>query len=78
MHLFKTAKGIALQRDDSFQFVDAEWDSLISDDDLYGHLSSLAHDASEAAREAVAGDLLPPIGTEPLPFPSKPLPLALI
>jgi len=64
MHLFKTAKGIVLQREKSVQFVEAGWDSLISNDHLHGYLSSLADGSSEAAREAIASHLLPPIGTQ--------------
>jgi len=64
MHLFKTAKGIVLQREKSLQFVEAGWDSLVSNDELHGFLSSLEHDSSEAAREALASHLLAPIGTQ--------------
>lgn len=64
MHLFKTAKGIVLQREKSVQFVETRWDKLISNDELYGYLSGLAHASSEAAREALVNHLLPPIGTQ--------------
>jgi 2-dehydro-3-deoxy-D-arabinonate dehydratase len=64
MHLFKTAKGIVCQREGSFVFVDAEWDSLISNDDIHAWLAQLSDSSSEAAREAVTNHLLPPIGTQ--------------
>lgn len=64
MHLFKTARGIVLQREKSYQFVEAGWDSLISNDNLQGYLSSLAIAPSETAREAIANHLLPPIGKQ--------------
>ena len=64
MHLFKTNKGIVCQREGSFLFVDAEWDSLILNDDLHEWLCQLADGSSEAAREAVTNHLLPPIGTQ--------------
>jgi 2-dehydro-3-deoxy-D-arabinonate dehydratase len=64
MHLFKTAKGIVCQREGSFVFVDAEWDSLISNDDIHAWLAQLSDSSSEAARKAVTNHLLPPIGTQ--------------
>ncbi|MGK2925977.1 MAG: fumarylacetoacetate hydrolase family protein [Lysobacterales bacterium] len=64
MHLFKTTKGIVLQRESSAQFVHAGWDSLISNDDLHGYLCGLADDSSETATEAIARHLEPPIGTQ--------------
>jgi 2-dehydro-3-deoxy-D-arabinonate dehydratase len=64
MHLFKTTKGIVLQRERSAQFVNAGWDSLISNDDLHGYLHGLADESSETAREAIASHLEPPIGTQ--------------
>lgn len=64
MHLFKTTRGIVLQREESVQFIAGDWDSLISNDRLHGYLSGLAHDSGEAAREALANHLLPPIGTQ--------------
>ncbi len=64
MHLFKTSSGIVLQRGTSFRFVDASWDNLISKDDLHDWLAQLPGDSSEAARAAVSGQLLAPIGTQ--------------
>jgi 2-dehydro-3-deoxy-D-arabinonate dehydratase len=64
MHLFKTTNGIVLQREESVQFVADDWDSLVSNDHLHEYLSVIARDSSEAAREAIAGQMLPPIGTQ--------------
>jgi 2-dehydro-3-deoxy-D-arabinonate dehydratase len=64
MHLFKTAKGIVLQREHSTQFIEGGWDSLIANDNLHGYLSALADRSGETAREAIASHLLPPIGTQ--------------
>lgn len=64
MHLFKTTKGIVLQRGSSAQFIEAGWDSLIANDHLHGYLAGLADRSSEAAGEAIARHLLPPIGTQ--------------
>lgn len=64
MHLFNTTKGVVLQRESSAQFLEDGWDSLISNDNLPEYLSGLADTSTEAAREAIAGHLLPPIGTQ--------------
>lgn len=64
MHLFNTTKGVVLQRESSAQFLEDGWDSLISNDNLPEYLSGLADPPNEAAREAIAGHLLPPIGTQ--------------
>jgi len=64
MHLFKTTRGIVLQRGDAFRFVDANWDALIRNDDLHGYLASLAGSTGDDAREAVAEHLRAPIGTQ--------------
>jgi len=66
MHLFKTTKGIVLQRGGSFRFVDAEWDSLVAKDDLHEWLTCLdagSYD-DEAAAKAVTEHLLAPIGSQ--------------
>ena len=41
MPLFKTTKGIVLQRGGSLRFVDAEWDGLVAKDDLHEWLTCL-------------------------------------
>jgi 2-dehydro-3-deoxy-D-arabinonate dehydratase len=64
MHLFNTTKGVVLQRESSAQFLEDGWDSLISNDNLPEYLSGLADPPNEAAQEAIAGHLLPPIGTQ--------------
>ena len=64
MHLFNTSKGIVLQREENIQFVDADWDSLISDDNIHDHLSRLVVSSSDTAREAICKHLLAPIGTQ--------------
>lgn len=64
MHLFKTARGIVLQRGKSVQFVDAAWDSMISNDNVHEFLSGIAPDSSTAAKEAMEKDLLAPVGTQ--------------
>lgn len=64
MHLFKTSKGIVLQRDSTFRFIDAEWDALMANDRLHEWLTNLDSGTSEAAVSAVRNDLLPPIGTQ--------------
>jgi 2-dehydro-3-deoxy-D-arabinonate dehydratase len=64
MHLFKTTKGVVVQREGSAQFLEGGWDSLIANEHLHGYLSGLADRSSAAAREAIASHLLPPIGTQ--------------
>lgn len=64
MHLYKTTKGIVLQRKESFQFIEDQWDSLIANDNLHEWLSGLAVNACEDARKAIANHLLAPVGTQ--------------
>ncbi len=64
MHIYKTSKGIVLQREGAFTFVDAEWDSLLRNDHLYEWLSSQAAHSTEDARRAVSNHLLAPIGNQ--------------
>lgn len=64
MHLFNTSKGVVLQRESSAQFLKDGWDSLVSNDNLHEYLSGLADRSTEAASDAIASHLLPPIGTQ--------------
>jgi len=64
MHLYKTGKGIVVERDSGFSFVDAEWDALIANDHLHEWLSGLDSVASDAAKSALTSHLLAPIGTQ--------------
>ena len=64
MHLFNTTKGVVLQRESSAQFLEDGWNGLISNDNLHEYLSGLADRSTEAALDAIASHLLPPIGTQ--------------
>ena len=64
MHLYKTTQGIVLRRANSFQFLDSDWDQLISRDDLCRFLSGLATNCCGQAKEAVENHLMAPIGSQ--------------
>jgi 2-dehydro-3-deoxy-D-arabinonate dehydratase len=63
MRLFKTLKGIAVERDNNYYLIQGNWDSFINDDNLFakvtGILSSLNLKDSSVAEEP-----LPPIGSQ--------------
>jgi 2-dehydro-3-deoxy-D-arabinonate dehydratase len=64
MHLYKTTKGIVLKRADTYQFLDSNWDQLITNDDLYRYLSEQGICNCNRAKYAVDRHLLAPIGTQ--------------
>jgi 2-dehydro-3-deoxy-D-arabinonate dehydratase len=64
MHLYKTTSGVVLRHENSYRFIGADWDTLISNDDLYRFLAEQDSDHSNEASEAVKHNLLAPIGTQ--------------
>lgn len=68
MKLYKIAKGILLEHNNSAYIIDDEWDSLINRDDLAGYLKLISVDTTpisvEVKDEYLNGKILPPIGSQ--------------
>ncbi len=68
MKLYKIAKGILLEHNNSAYIIDDEWDSLINRDDLAGYLKLISADttpiSAEVKDEYLNGKILPPIGSQ--------------
>ena len=68
MKLYKIAKGILLEHNNSAFIIDDEWDSLINRDDLAGYLQSISADTTpisdEVKDEHLNGKILAPIGSQ--------------
>ena len=68
MKLYKIAKGILLEHNNSAYIIDDEWDSLINRDDLAGYLKQISEDttpvSAEVKNEHLNGKILPPIGSQ--------------
>jgi 2-dehydro-3-deoxy-D-arabinonate dehydratase len=63
MRLFKTPKGIAVERDNNYYLVTDDWDSFINDDNLFTKVTDLLSTLS-TVDQAVISELLPPIGSQ--------------
>lgn len=68
MHLYKTSKGLVLKNNSESFLIDAEWDALINQDDLYNQLQQI-NDRSkkiteEESHEYITNHILPPIGSQ--------------
>lgn len=68
MHLYKTAEGIVLKKDDNFFLLSGNWDAVINQENLYQFLEAAAipsHEIKSEQAEAYINEyLLPPIGTQ--------------
>lgn len=68
MKLYKIAKGVLLEYNDSAYIIDDEWDSLINRDDLAAYLQLISEDttaiSAEVKNEYLNGKILPPIGSQ--------------
>jgi 2-dehydro-3-deoxy-D-arabinonate dehydratase len=68
MKLYKIAKGVLLEYNDSAYIIDDEWDSLINRDDLAAYLQLISEDttaiSAEVKSEYLNGKILPPIGSQ--------------
>lgn len=68
MKLYKIAKGILLEHNNSVYIIDDEWDGLINRDDLAGYLKLISADttpiSAEVKDEYLNGKILPPIGSQ--------------
>lgn len=63
MRLFKTLKGIAIERDNNYYLIPDNWDSFINDDDLFDKVTNLL--SSQVPKDSsVINELLPPIGSK--------------
>lgn len=68
MQLYKTSKGNILLHDNAAYRIDGEWDTIINQKDLYGHLEKLSKSSAPLSeneyREALEKHLLAPIGQQ--------------
>ena len=67
MKVYKTKKGIVLQKDDSYYLVkEQNWDSFINDDNLYSKLETIAGSTSPSAeaKSLLSADIQPPIQSQ--------------
>lgn len=68
MHLYKTTSGAVLRHKTQLFLIRDDWDTLINQEDLYGHLKKLTADAERldeaGALDLIENHLLPPIGTQ--------------
>ena len=68
MKLYKIAKGILLEYNDSAYIIDDEWDSLINRDDLAAYLQLISEEttaiSAEVENEYLSDRILPPIGSQ--------------
>ena len=68
MHLYKTARGAILVDERQYYLVEEEWDQLINQQDLYGHLDTLRATSrvfdENLATDLIQNYLLPPIGSQ--------------
>jgi len=68
MKLYKIAKGILLEYNDSAYIIDDEWDSLINRDDLAAYLQLISEEttaiSAEVKNEYLSDRILPPIGSQ--------------
>jgi 2-dehydro-3-deoxy-D-arabinonate dehydratase len=63
MRLFKTLKGIAVERDSNYYMIPDNWDSFINDDNLFTKVTDLL--SSQTPKDSsVISELLPPIGSQ--------------
>lgn len=62
MRLFRTLKGIAVERDNNYYLILDNWDSFINDDNLFSKVMDLI--STHAPKDpSVISELLPPIGS---------------
>ncbi len=63
MKLYKTTKGAVLLKNNAQYVVQADWDELINDDNLYARLAKIGDD-SKSQDDLLSGRLLPPVGKQ--------------
>lgn len=62
MKLYKTRKGIVIEKDNKFYFTNENWESFINDDDLFKKTEQLISLTTAGDRRLI-NELLPPIGS---------------
>jgi len=63
MRLYKTTKGIAVEKDNNYYLIKDNWDNFINDDNLFTKVSNLL--SSQVPKDpSVISQLLPPIGSQ--------------
>lgn len=63
MRLFKTLKGIAVERENNYYLIKDNWDSFINDDNLFTKVTNFLNTHAPADSSVMSG-LLPPIGSQ--------------
>ena len=63
MRLFKTLKGIAVERDNKYYLIQDDWDSFINDDNIYSKVTKLLS-SQLPCDSSVISELLPPVGSQ--------------
>jgi len=63
MRLFKTLKGIAVERDNNYYLIQENWDSFINDDNIYAKVTRLLS-LQLPCDSTVISEVLPPIGSQ--------------
>jgi 2-dehydro-3-deoxy-D-arabinonate dehydratase len=67
MKLYKTKKGIVIQKDDSYYLVnDQNWDAFVNDDNLHSKMESFiqSNSPSVEAKKLISSDIQPPIQSQ--------------
>ncbi|MEO6000767.1 MAG: fumarylacetoacetate hydrolase family protein [Chitinophagaceae bacterium] len=68
MHLYKTSKGSIVKHNNQSYLLDADWDSLINQENLYQHLLQTINELSalpeDKAADILKNYLLPPVGNQ--------------
>src|SRR5688572_2621703 len=68
IRVYKTSKGNLIYNNDLFFLEHSNWDDLVNQDDLFGHLQQLTKDLkpieTAQATEFLEQHLMPPIGTQ--------------
>jgi 2-dehydro-3-deoxy-D-arabinonate dehydratase len=67
MKLYKTKKGIVIQKDDSYYLVnDQNWDAFVNDDNLHSKMESIiqSNSPSAEAKNLINSDIQPPIQSQ--------------
>jgi 2-dehydro-3-deoxy-D-arabinonate dehydratase len=67
MKLYKTKKGIVVQKDDSYFLVnDQNWDAFVNDDNLYSKMLSITQSSapSAEAKNLISSDIQPPVQSQ--------------
>lgn len=66
MKVFKTTQGILIENDNKFYLTDTDWDSFITDDDIYASTLDIISKLDPIGNSAslLNGSILPPVGRQ--------------